>query len=47
MIVELLEPNYYDWNCCLWIWEEICGCVGVLRKFHDFGEMSQIVVSNA
>jgi hypothetical protein len=47
MIVELLEPNWYNWNRCLWICEEICGCVGVLRKFYNFDEMSHFVVSNA
>jgi hypothetical protein len=47
MIVELLELNWCNGTCCLWICEEICGCVGVLRKIHDFDEMSHFVVSNA
>ena len=33
MIVELLESNWCNWNHCLWIHEEICGYVGILRKF--------------
>jgi len=47
MIVKLLESNLLNWNHCLWICGEIWGCVGVLRKFYDFDEMSRIVVSNA
>jgi hypothetical protein len=47
MIVELLESNWCNWNRCLWIRGEICGYVGILRKFCDFDEMSYVVVPNA
>ena len=47
MNVELLESNWCNWNRYLWIHEGISGYVGVLRKFHDFDEMSYVVVFNA
>ena len=47
MIVELLESKWCNWNRCLWIHEEICGYVGVLKEFCEFDEMSYVVVFNA
>jgi hypothetical protein len=47
MIVELLESKLCNWNRCLWIHEEICGYVGVLKEFCEFDEMSYVVVLNA
>jgi hypothetical protein len=47
MIVELLETKFRNWKRCLWIHEEICGYVGVLKEFCEFDEMSYVVVFNA